>query len=63
MAAVLLRDTMARAEIAARNALASVADAASLQLLRKLARYEPIDAIAARRNIAARLLQAEKYVV
>jgi hypothetical protein len=63
LAAVLLRDAMGRADLSARNALAAVGDAGALQMLRKLVRYEPIDSIAARRSIAARLLQAEKYVV
>ena len=63
LTAVLLRDAMGRAEISARNALAGAEDAGALQMLRKLARYEPIDAIAARRRISARLLQSEKYVV
>src|SRR5215471_6981669 len=63
LATVLLRDAMGRADLSARNALAAVGDADALQMLRKLVRYEPIDAIAARRSIAARLLQAEKYVV
>jgi alkylation response protein AidB-like acyl-CoA dehydrogenase len=63
MAAVLLRDAMARIEIAARNVLASAPAPGSLQRVRRLASYEPVDAIELRRRIARRLLQAEKYIV
>ena len=62
-AAVLLRDAMSRIEISARNLLAAVPDAKALQLSRRLAEYQPVNAVEARRRIAARLLQAQKYVV
>jgi alkylation response protein AidB-like acyl-CoA dehydrogenase len=63
LAAVLLRDGLGRIEIAARNVLAAAPAPGSLQLLRRLASYEPVDAIELRRRIARRLLQAEKYIV
>jgi alkylation response protein AidB-like acyl-CoA dehydrogenase len=63
MAAVLLRDGLARIEMAARNVLAAAPAPGSLELLRRLASYEPVDAIDLRRRIARRLLQAEKYLV
>lgn len=63
MAAVLLRDGLARIELAARNVLAAAPAPGSLELLRRLASYEPVDAIELRRRIARRLLQAEKYLV
>jgi alkylation response protein AidB-like acyl-CoA dehydrogenase len=63
MTAVLLRDGMARIEIAARNVLAAAPGPGSWQLLRRLASYEPVDAIELRRRIARRLLKAEKYIV
>jgi alkylation response protein AidB-like acyl-CoA dehydrogenase len=63
LAAVLLRDALGRIEIAARNVLAAAPGPGSLQLLRRLASYEPVDAIELRRRIARRLLQAEKYIV
>ncbi len=57
---VLLRDAMARIEIAARNVLGTCSQPEALgnhmSVLRKLAAYNPIDAIAARRAIAARVL-------
>ncbi|HXB67780.1 MAG TPA: acyl-CoA dehydrogenase family protein [Candidatus Acidoferrales bacterium] len=63
LAAVLLRDGMARIEIAARNVLAAAPGPGWLQLLRRLASYEPVDAIELRRRIARRMLQAERYLV
>jgi alkylation response protein AidB-like acyl-CoA dehydrogenase len=63
MADVLLQDGMARIEVSARSVLAAVPDPASLRLSRRLAEYEPVNAVAMRRRIAARLLQAERYVV
>ena len=63
MTAVLLRDGMARIEIAARNVLAAAPAPGSLERVRRLASYEPVDAIDLRRRIARRLVQAEKYIV
>jgi alkylation response protein AidB-like acyl-CoA dehydrogenase len=63
MTAVLLRDGMARIEIAARNVLAAAPSPGALQRVRQLASYEPVDAIELRRRIARRLVQAEKYIV
>jgi hypothetical protein len=54
MAAVFLRDAMARIEAAARNIL-------PIETVRSLAAYEPVDSIALRRLVAAQLLQAERY--
>jgi alkylation response protein AidB-like acyl-CoA dehydrogenase len=62
-AAVLLRDAMARVEISARSVLAAVSDIEGLRLSRRLAEYEPVNDMDMRRRIAARLLQAERYVV
>ncbi len=63
MASVLVRDGMARVEVAARNALGAVGNAAALQHVRRLAAYEPVDAVELRRRLAQRLLQAERYVI
>ena len=63
MTAVLLRDAMARIEISSRNALAATADRDAQRQARNLAAYEPVNTIDARRRIAQRLLQAERYVV
>jgi len=62
-AAVLLRDAMARIEISARNALAATSNPAALGLSRRLAECQPVNAVDLRRRIAARLLQAQRYVV
>jgi len=56
MAAVFLRDAMARIEAAARNVL-------PIETVRPLAAYDPVDSIALRRKVAARLLQAERYAL
>jgi alkylation response protein AidB-like acyl-CoA dehydrogenase len=67
MCAVFLRDAMGRVEFAARNVLGacSVGDAlrTNMAVLRRLARYEPVDAIALRQKIAGRLLARERYIV
>ena len=65
--AVFLRDAMARLEVSARNVLAACSEGDSLRtnmaVLRRLAKYEPVDAVAMRRGIAGRLLAREKYAV
>jgi hypothetical protein len=56
MTSVFLRDAMGRIEIAARDVL-------PVEAVRHLAAYVPVDAIALRRAIADRLLQAGRYVL
>jgi alkylation response protein AidB-like acyl-CoA dehydrogenase len=67
MCAVLLRDSMARIEFAARPILAACSEGDSLRstmaVLRRFAKYEPVNAIALRRSIAERLLAAGHYGV
>jgi hypothetical protein len=67
MTSVFLRDAMSRIEVAARTLLAACSEGDMLRtnmaVLRRFAKYEPIDAIGARRRIAARLLEAERYLV
>jgi hypothetical protein len=67
MAAVYLRDGMARLEVTSRTVLAACAEGDALRtnmaVLRKFAKYEPVDAIGLRQKIAMRLLDAERYVV
>jgi alkylation response protein AidB-like acyl-CoA dehydrogenase len=64
---VLLRDSMARIEMFARPVLASCSEGdtlrANLAVLRRFGKYEPVDAIAARRKIAERLLSTGRYLV
>jgi alkylation response protein AidB-like acyl-CoA dehydrogenase len=66
MTAVLLRDAMTRIEASARNVLAACAEGDALRtnmaVLRKFAKFEPVNAIALRRSIAGRLLDAGRYV-
>jgi alkylation response protein AidB-like acyl-CoA dehydrogenase len=65
--AVLLPDAMARIEMFARPVLAACAEGdalrANLAILRRFAKFEPVDSIALRRRIAERLLTAGRYVL
>ena len=65
--AVFVRDAMGRVEASARTVLAACEEGdalrANLAFLRRLTRFEPVNAIALRQQIAARLIAAEKYVV
>jgi alkylation response protein AidB-like acyl-CoA dehydrogenase len=64
--AVLLPDAMARIEMFARPVLAACAEGdalrANMAILRRFAKFEPVDSIALRRRIAERLLTAGRYV-
>ncbi len=61
------RDAMARIEMFARPVLAACSEGdalrANMAVLRRFAKYEPVDSIALRRRIAERLLTAGRYVV
>src|SRR6516165_4223670 len=63
--AVFLRDGIARMEVSARQVLGACAEGDGLRtqmaVLRRLARYEPVNAVARRRQIAARSLARERY--
>jgi len=67
MCAVFLREAMDRIEISSRQVIGSSLDGNVLRdtmtTLRGFANYDPVDAIALRRNIAGRLLAAECYTV
>ena len=67
LCAVYLRDAMARVEVSARGVLGACAEGDALRthmaVLRRFARYEPVDAAALRRRIAGRLLDAGRYLV
>jgi len=62
---VFLRDGIARMEVSARQVLGACAEGDGLRtqmaVLRRLARYEPVNAVARRRQIAARSLARERY--
>jgi alkylation response protein AidB-like acyl-CoA dehydrogenase len=61
---VFLRDAMTRMQAASQNVLSACSGddlEHNMARLRSLARYEPVNAIAIRRNIAARLLGSERY--
>ncbi len=65
--AVFARDAMARIESSARTVLAACGEGdtlrANLAFLRRLTKFDPVNSIALRQRIAARLIEAEKYVV
>jgi alkylation response protein AidB-like acyl-CoA dehydrogenase len=64
---VFLREAMETAESAARNVLAAASDGDALRMnlavLKRFTKFEPVNAIAARRRIARRLLEAGRYIV
>jgi alkylation response protein AidB-like acyl-CoA dehydrogenase len=66
MTAVFLRDAMSRVEFSARHVLGACSEGDALRtnmaVLRRLAKYDPVNAIALRRQIAARLLSRDRYV-
>jgi alkylation response protein AidB-like acyl-CoA dehydrogenase len=65
--AVFLREGMEIVESAARNMLAASSEGDSLRMhlavLKRFTKFEPVNAIAARRRIAERLLAAGRYLV
>ncbi len=67
MCAVFLRDAMGRVELAARTVLGACSEGDALRnnmtVLRRFARYDPVDGIALRQKIAGRLLARERYIV
>jgi len=64
--AVFLRDALARIQAASQNVLGACSESGDLQSnmtrLRSYANYEPVNAIALRRNIAEQLLGSERYL-
>jgi hypothetical protein len=67
MCAVLVREAMAHIEITARGILAACSEGDNLRtnlaMLRRFAKYEPVNEIELRRKIAGRLIDAERYIV
>lgn len=63
---VFLRDSMAIVEAHAREVIAACSEGdilrTNMALLRRLAKFEPVNAIAARRRIAARMLETGRYL-
>ncbi len=64
---VFLRDAMARVEFSARQVIGACSNPNTLrmnmQILRRLAVYDPVDSVALRRTIAKRLLEKERYAL
>ena len=67
MCAVFLREAMDRVEVSSRNVIGACSAGNALRenmaTLRGFANYDPLDAVALRRNIACRLLAAGRYTV
>ncbi len=67
ISAVFLREAMEIVESSARNVLAACSEGDSLRtnlaVLKRFTKFEPVNAIAARRRIAQRLLTAGRYLV
>jgi butyryl-CoA dehydrogenase len=67
MCPVFLREAMETIESAARTVLAASSEGDALRtnlaVLKRFTKFEPVNAIAVRRKIAARLLEADRYVV
>jgi hypothetical protein len=67
LCAVFLYDAIARVEVSARTVLAACSEGDTLRtnlaVLRRFAKYEPVDSITLRRRIAARLLDAGRYII
>jgi alkylation response protein AidB-like acyl-CoA dehydrogenase len=67
ISAVFLREAMEIVESAARNALAACSEGDTLRtnlaVLKRFTKFEPVNAIAARRRIAERLLTSGRYLV
>ena len=64
---VFLREAMETIESAARNVLAAASEGDALRMnlavLKRFTKLEPVNAVAARRRIAKRLLEASRYIV
>jgi len=64
---VLVRDSLAAIDVIARDIIASCSDGDSLKtnmaVLRRFNKYEPVDAISARRRIAQRILSTGRYTL
>ncbi len=67
ISAVFLREAMEIVESAARNVLSACSEGDALRtnlaVLKRFTKFEPVNAIAARRRIAERLLAAGRYIV
>ena len=67
MTRVYLTQAMEKVEAAAKKVIAAVADGdmlrTQLAILRRLAKYEPFNTIELRQQIAARAIEAGKYVI
>jgi butyryl-CoA dehydrogenase len=67
MARVYLQHALEKTEASARKVIAAITDGDMLRtqmaILKRLSKYEPVNTIALRQQVAERLIEAEKYVV
>ena len=67
MSAVFLRESMEQIEGFARAVLSASSEGDALRMnltvLKRFTKHDPVNAVTLRRSIAARLIQAEKYIV
>ncbi len=67
MSAVFLRESMEQLEGFARAVLSAASEGDALRMnltvLKRFTKHDPVNAVTLRRSIAARLIQAEKYIV
>jgi hypothetical protein len=67
MCSVFLREAMETIESSARNVLAACSEGdvlrGNLSVLKRLSKFEPVNAIGLRRKIATRLLEVGRYTV
>ncbi len=65
--AIFLREAMETIESAGRTVLAGCVEGDTLRtnlaVLKRFTKFEPVNAIAVRRKIASRLLDADRYIV
>jgi len=66
MVRVFAREAMSRVEVSARNVLSAMEEGDTLRtqlaVLRKLTRFQPVNAKELKRNIASRVIEAERYL-
>jgi butyryl-CoA dehydrogenase len=67
MAQVYVAEAMPRLEVFAKKVIAAVAEGDMLRtqvaILRRLLKHDPVDTIALKRQIAARVIEAGKYAL
>jgi alkylation response protein AidB-like acyl-CoA dehydrogenase len=63
MCRIFVRDAMGRIEMIGRTVLAACSEGDALAVLRRFTKYEPVNSVSLRRQIAGRLLETERYTL